>query len=166
MVTIDTRGKTLWQLVEERAESSPDARMALDEAGRTMTFAGYHRWCLRAAAGLAALGVHEGSNVSWILPSRFEALVLCGALSRLGAVQNPILPIYRQREVRFILEQSACTTLIVPGTFRGFDYPPMADEATAGLDVQIDPGLRVQECSPTIAVAVGHGSTGHPGRDR
>ncbi len=137
MVTIDPRGKTLWQLVEERAEASPDARMALDEAGRTMTFADYHLRCLRAAAGLAALGVREGSNVSWILPSRFEALVLCGALSRLGAVQNPILPIYRQREVRFILEQSACTTLIVPGTFRGFDYPPMADEATAGLDVQI-----------------------------
>ena len=144
MVALDTAGKTLWQMITERAEVSPEARMALDEAGRTMTFGQYHQWCHRAAAGFASLGVGEGSNVSWILPSRFEALVLAGALSRLGAAQNPILPIYRQREVSFITRQSGCTTLIVPRTFRGFDYPSMADEAVSGLDVQIvvaDPDL-------------------------
>ena len=37
--------------------------------------------------------------MSWVLPSRFEAMVLAAALARLGAVQNPILPIYRTREV-------------------------------------------------------------------
>jgi acyl-CoA synthetase (AMP-forming)/AMP-acid ligase II len=144
MVAIDITGKTLWQMIEERAEVSPEARMALDEAGRTMTFGQYHQWCRRAAAGFAALGVGEGSNVSWILPSRFEALVLAGALSRLGAVQNPILPIYRRREVSFITRQSGCTTLIVPRAFRGFDYPSMVDEVVAGTDVQIvvaDPDL-------------------------
>ena len=68
MVTLDTRGKTLWELVEERAAASPAARMGIDESRRTMTFGEYHQRCLRAAAGFAALGVHEGSNVSWILP--------------------------------------------------------------------------------------------------
>jgi cyclohexanecarboxylate-CoA ligase len=144
MVAIDPTGMTLWQLIEQRSSVSPDARMAYDEAGRSMTFGEYHEWCLRTAAGFAALGVSEGSNVSWILPSRFEALVLAGALSRLGAVQNPILPIYRQREVGFIARQSSCALLIVPGTFRGFDYPPMAAEAVSGLDVSVvvaDPDL-------------------------
>jgi acyl-CoA synthetase (AMP-forming)/AMP-acid ligase II len=82
--------------------------------------------------------------VSWILPSRFEALVLTGALARLGAVQNPVLPIYRQREVGFITRQSGCRVIIVPGAFRGFDFPPMARESTAGLDIEIlvaDPDL-------------------------
>jgi cyclohexanecarboxylate-CoA ligase len=144
MVARDPTGMTLWQLIEQRAIASPDARMAVDEAGRSMTFGAYHEWCRRTAAGLAALGVRDGSNVSWILPSRFEALVLTGALSRLGAVQNPILPIYRQREVGFIVRQSSCEMLIVPGTFRGFDYPPMADEVVSGLDISVvvaDPGL-------------------------
>lgn len=144
MVAIDPRGKTLWQLVEERAAVSPNARMAYDEAGRELTFGEYHRWCERVAAGLAATGVSEGSRVSWILPSRFEALVLAGALSRLGAVQNPILTIYRQREIGFVTGQSECTTLIVPGTFRGFEYPPMATEAVAGSNVNVviaDPHL-------------------------
>ncbi len=144
MVAIDPRGKTLWQLVEERAAVSPNARMAYDEAGRKLTFAEYHRWCERVAAGLSEKGVGEGSRVSWILPSRFEALVLAGALSRLGAVQNPILTIYRQREIGFITRQSECATLIVPGNFRGFDYPPMATEAVAGSTVDLivaDPNL-------------------------
>ncbi len=131
MVAIDTYGKTLWQLIEERSAATPDSLMARDEAGRALTFGQYHQRCLRAAAGFAALGVAEGSNVSWILPSRFEALVLAGALSRLGAVQNPILPIYRAREVGFIVQQSRCTMIVVPGSFRGFDYPPMAAEVAA-----------------------------------
>ena len=144
MVAIDTAGKTLWQLVEERATVTPDARMARDEAGRTLTFGEYHQWCLRAAAGFHDLGVNEGSNVSWVLPSRFESLVLAGALARLGAVQNPILPIYRHREVGFITRQSHCSMLVVPGTFRGFHYPDMAAEALQGLDAAIvvaDPDL-------------------------
>jgi acyl-CoA synthetase (AMP-forming)/AMP-acid ligase II len=71
-------------------------------------------------------------------------MVLAAALSRLGAVQNPILPIYRTREVGFIARQSKCSTIVVPGTFRGFDYVPMVTEATSGLDVDVivaDPDL-------------------------
>ncbi len=142
---LDTTGKTLWQLVEERTALTPDKLMALDEAGRTLTFSQYRDWCEHVAAGLAQHhGVGEGTNVSWILPSRFEALVLAGALARLGAVQNPILPIYRQREVGFITRQSGCLLLVVPGMFRGFDYPPMAVDATAGRPIEIivaDPDL-------------------------
>jgi cyclohexanecarboxylate-CoA ligase len=141
---IDTQGKALWELIVERAEATPDKRMAIDERDRTLTFGEYRAWSERAAAGLAARGVGIGTHVSWILPSRFEAMVLAGALSRLGAVQNPILPIYRTREVSFIVRQSQCRLLVVPGEFRGFEYEPMAQEATAGLDVEIlvaDPDL-------------------------
>ncbi len=141
---IDTSGKTLWQLVCERAETTPDKRMALDEAGRTMTFGEYRNWSERVAAGLAGHGVGAGTNVSWVLPSRFEAMVLAAALARLGAIQNPILPIYRAREIGFITRQSGCAVLIVPGVFRGFDYPPMAREATGGTGIEVivaDPGL-------------------------
>ena len=134
---IDTRGKSLWQLIDERATVSPDARMAVDESGRTLTFGEYRDWVRRAAAGLYDLGVREGTNVSWIQPSKFETLVLAGALAYLGAVQNPILPIYRHREVAFITKQSGCQLIIAPGVFRGFDYPPMVREATAGLNVEV-----------------------------
>ena len=145
MTSIDTTGRTLWELIEARAEATPDATMALDEAGRTLTFGDYRNWCVRVAAGLAAShGVGEGTRVSWVLPSRFEALVLTGALARLGAVQNPILPIYRHREVSFITAQSEAALLVVPGVFRGFDFAAMATEVTDGTSCTVlvaDPGL-------------------------
>ena len=117
---------TLWELIEARAEATPDALFAVDDREQTMSFGGYHEAVLRCAAGLAARGVREGTPVSWVLPTRLEAIVLSGALARLGAVQNPILPIYRHREVGFAVRQSQAKLLIVCGAFRGFDYPAMA----------------------------------------
>jgi len=136
--TIETEGKTLWQLISERALVTPDKRMALDERGRTMTYGEYKNWCERVAAGLSQKGITENTNVSWVLPSKFESLVLTGALSRLGAIQNPILPIYRNREVTFITTQSTCKVLIVPNVFRGFDYFTMAQEVVATLDQDVE----------------------------
>ena len=141
---IDTAGKTLWELIEERADRTPDKRMAFDEQDRTLTFGEYRAWCERAAAGLAERGVGVGTAVSWMLPTRIEALVLAGALARLGAAQNPMLPIYRQKETAFITRQTNARLLVVPGIFRNFDYPAMARESTTGLDVELfvaDPHL-------------------------
>ncbi len=116
----------LWDLVVRRAESTPDALFAVDERDRTLSFVRYRNAALRCAAALAARGVGEGTAVSWILPTRLEALVLAAALARLGARQNPILPIYREREVGFVVAQSKARLLVVPGPWRGFDYPAMA----------------------------------------
>ncbi len=96
-----------------------------------MTFAEYRTVAERAAAGLADFGVTGRSRVSWILPTWHESLVLVAALARLGAVQNPIIPIYREREVAFITAQAASDVLVVPASWRGFDYSAMADTVMA-----------------------------------
>jgi cyclohexanecarboxylate-CoA ligase len=150
-VMIDPAGRTLWEMIAARAAATGDTQMARDESGRTLTFGRYAQWCEQVAAGLAAdYGVGVGTRVSWIVPSRFEALVLAGALARLGAVQNPILPIYRHREVGFITAQSEAALLVVPGEFRGFDFAAMAAEVTAGSDTAVlvaDPDLPVGDPS-------------------
>ena len=76
--------------------------------------------------------------VSWQLPTWLESLALVAALSRLGAIQNPMLPIYRAREVGFITKQAGSRLLIVPGTWRNFDYEEMAREIAGG-----QPGLEI-----------------------
>jgi acyl-CoA synthetase (AMP-forming)/AMP-acid ligase II len=160
---IDTTDKSLWELIEERAALTPDKRMAIDEQGRTLTYGEYKAWAERVAAGLAATGVAEGTNVSWVLPSRMESIVLAAALARLGAVQNPILPIYRHREVGFIVRQTGCKVLIVPGVFRGFDYSKMAEELTADLDTDVlvaDPDLPEGDPSTLGAPAPGMAADG------
>lgn len=122
---------TLWQLIEERAQKTPQALMAVDPAGRRLDFATYREAALRTAGGLQDLGVGPGKVVSWMLPTWLESMILVGALSRLGAVQNPILPIYRTREVRFIVEQCESSLIVTPPAWRGFDYPEMAREIAA-----------------------------------
>lgn len=130
----------LWELVRRRAEAAPDALLAVDETDRRLGFAEYRAASERCAAALAARGVGEGTPVSWVLPTWLEALVLVGALARLGARQNPILPIYREREVGFITRQSGAQFLIVPRVWRGFDYAALARSVageTDGLDVLV-----------------------------
>ncbi len=120
---------TLWQLLEQRAAASPSLPMLFDERDRRVTFAECLAWSERVAAGLLALGVGEGTPFTWQLPTRIESVVLSLALSRLGAVQNPILPIYREREVGAVLRQTGARWLAVPGVFRGFDHPALAQRA-------------------------------------
>ncbi|HKK51893.1 MAG TPA: AMP-binding protein, partial [Myxococcota bacterium] len=80
---------TLWHLIEARAQATPERRMAVDQAGRELDFAGYRDAALRAARGLHALGVGPESVVAWMLPTRLETLILVGALARLDAIQIP-----------------------------------------------------------------------------
>src|SRR5688500_5866163 len=105
---------TLWELIDRRAAETPDAQMAVDERGDTLTFAELRDRAERTAAGLAEMGVGEGTVVSWQLPTWIESMVLVGALARLQAVQNPILHIYREREVGFIIRQASSKLLLVP----------------------------------------------------
>ena len=129
-----------WDLIEQRARLTPDARMAVDETGRVMTYAQYRDDSERAAAGLKEMGIGEGSVVSWQLPTWLESFVLCAALSRLQAIQNPILPIYREREVGFIARQAKTKLLIVPSVWRNFAFEEMANaiaKTTDGLEVMV-----------------------------
>ena len=122
----------LWELIERRAEATPDGRFAVDQTGRATTFAEYLAACERAAAGLQGLGVSDGAVVSWQLPTWIESMVLVGALARLSALQNPILPILREREVGFIVRQARSELLVVPSEFRGFDFEAMARGIASG----------------------------------
>ena len=153
---------SFWDLIEERARTAPGARMAVDETGRVMTFAQYRDDAERAAAGLQEMGIDKGTVVSWQLPTWLESFVLCAALSRLEAIQNPILPIYREREVGFIARQAKTKLLIVPSVWRNFGYQGMARgiaATTDGLEVMVsdkkipsgDPKTLPEPPSPTTA---------------
>lgn len=131
---------TLWELLTQRVDLTPDREFAVDEHGRRFTFADLADLAGTTAAALRAHGVKSGDVVSWQLPTSPESMALALALSRLGAVQNPIIPMLRESEVAFITEQVGASLLIVPHEFRGFDHGVMATavaERTPGLRVLI-----------------------------
>jgi cyclohexanecarboxylate-CoA ligase len=126
------RAGSLWNLIERRAAETPDHRVGVDEEGRTLTARELRDGAERAAAGLAALGVGEGTPVSWMLPTWFESAILVAALARLGAVQNPMLPILGPREMEFITGQTGARLLVVPSTWRGRNFEAEAREIADG----------------------------------
>ncbi|MFJ6391361.1 class I adenylate-forming enzyme family protein [Streptomyces sp. NPDC091972] len=117
--------RTLWDLAARRADLTPDRPVLLQD-DRTLTFGALRTRAERVAAGLYDLGVRPGTVVAWQLPTRIETALLSFALARLGAVQSPVIPFYRDREVGFALRESKAEFFAVPGTWRGFDHTEMA----------------------------------------
>ncbi|MFJ9414664.1 class I adenylate-forming enzyme family protein [Streptomyces sp. NPDC101227] len=131
-----TRIHHLWDLVDDRARASAGRTMFFDEDGHGVTFDEVRDTALRVAAGLRGLGIGAGTRVVWQLPTRVETVVVSLALARLGAVQTPVIHLLREREVGFILAESAAEFVLVPGVWRGFDYGAMARKlAGDGLQV-------------------------------
>ncbi|WP_407552132.1 AMP-binding protein [Streptomyces sp. Pv4-95] len=139
------RLQTLWELVEYRARASRGKPMFFDGDGRTVTFDAVRDEALRVAAGFRELGIGPGSRVAWQLPTRIETVIASLALARLGAVQTPIIPLHREREVGFILAESAAEYVLVPGEWRGFDHTAMVREL-AGDGVRV---ISVEDGLPT-----------------
>ncbi len=141
-----TGARTMWELVDRRAAASPERAMLIGEDGETLTFGAFRDRAERVAAALLGMGVVEGSVVSWQLPTRVDSVVLSIALARLGAVQNPIIHLYREREVGFALRQTGASLFVIPGTWRGTDFAALAERALEGAPrrpavVSIEDGL-------------------------
>ncbi|KFF94948.1 AMP-binding protein [Streptomyces europaeiscabiei] len=117
--------RTLWDLLVRRAELTPDRPVLLQD-DRTLSFGELRTRAERVAAGLYGMGVRPGTVVAWQLPTRIETALLSFALARLGAVQSPVIPFYRDREVGFALRESKADFFAVPGEWRGFDHTEMA----------------------------------------
>jgi cyclohexanecarboxylate-CoA ligase len=118
-------GSTLWGLLETRVALTPDHLLFVDEGGRRMTFAQYRAAALRTAAGLVRLGIGRDTVVSWILPTAIDTFVVMAALSRLSAIQNPIVPIYGEREIGHIVDESGVQVMLVTPSWRNVDFPAM-----------------------------------------
>ncbi|MFI2190416.1 class I adenylate-forming enzyme family protein [Streptomyces sioyaensis] len=131
-------GTTLWDLVVWRAARTPDATALIQGAAaarheRRITFGGLQRRAERAAAGLHDRGVRPGSRVVWQLPTRIETVLLSLALARIGAVQSPVIPHYRDHETGQVLRRTRADCFVHPGIWRGFDHRAMAGRLAAGL---------------------------------
>lgn len=125
---------TIWELVRRRAQISGDHTMLIDTAGRRVSFADFAARVEDVAAGLLRVGIGAGTRVTWQLPTRIDSVVVSMALSRLGAVQNPVLHLYREREVAAVLRQSRPEFFIMLGVWRDRDFGAMATALAAGLD--------------------------------
>jgi len=116
---------TLLDAFDAAVAARPNATAVVAPDGSRLTYAELDVHSRRAAGCMAALGLREGDVVSVQLPNWSEAAVVHLAISRVGAVTNPLLPMYRENELSYILRFARTKMAVIPGTYRGFEHPAM-----------------------------------------
>jgi acyl-CoA synthetase (AMP-forming)/AMP-acid ligase II len=116
---------TLAGLVADRAHTTPDALLVADDRDRRLTALEFYRECTRVARNLEGLGVAAGELVSWIMPTGIDALLIMVGLSTVGAVQNPIIPMYGAREIGHIFREASVDAVVSVRLHRRTDYEQM-----------------------------------------
>jgi len=129
------RNLTLADQLDNVLAKNPD-KVLFIEGGRNVTAAEMARQTRALASALQRRGLVAGDVVSFELPNWPETVAIDLACAMLGLVCNPIIPIYRDAEVTYILRDAGTRAFFIPTTFRNFDYAEMVARHRAEL-----PGL-------------------------
>jgi cyclohexanecarboxylate-CoA ligase len=119
-------------------QATPDKpALVADRADRTaplrITYRALEDRVSRVASALGALDIGAGDVVAVQLPNWWEFVVTSLACGRIGAVVNPLMPIFRERELGTMLGFAEAKLLVIPKVFRGFDHEAMATSLRAVL---------------------------------
>ena len=130
--------RLLTDYLDDAAKASPDkvavtGRNSMTGQVDTLSYRQLRRLTDRIAAGLAGLGLGKGDVLACQLPNWWQFVALYLACVRIGAVLNPLMPIFRQRELRYMLRFAQAKVMVVPRRFRGCDYPEMMRKLRADL---------------------------------
>ncbi len=124
----------LYRHARERPDERAVVQVSGDGEARELSWGALASQVDRTAAMLLSLGVRAGEPVAFQLPNRLEFVTVALATLRIGAVCEPLMPIFRERELEFMLRASGARTLFVPGCFRGRDHLAMAIGLRSALD--------------------------------
>lgn len=119
--------KTISSGAWEKAAAQPDEIAIYLEGEPAITYGAVALEARRLAAGLRRLGLREGDVISFQLPNWRESVVIDIAASALGLVVNPVIPIYRDRELRFILKDAGTRLIFIPEQVRSLEFPSIID---------------------------------------
>lgn len=111
-------------LVAEQAARRGEQTFVFDST-TSLTYAGFRDRALRLAVGLRRQGLRQGDRVAVQLPNWTEFPVIAAALSRIGAILVPVMPVYREDEVAYVLRHSGAVAAVTCHEFRGFGHLEM-----------------------------------------
>lgn len=125
-------GVVLSQVASRQALARPNHVAVIDD-GRRLTFRDVWDRARGLATALARRGIQRGEVISFQLPNWHEAMIINLAASIGGFICNPIIPIYRDVEVSFILSDTSSRILFIPDHFRSMNYLEMIDRLKLNL---------------------------------
>ncbi len=124
--------KLITSYLDEAVAATPEREAIVsyrvtEDTRTALTYRELNDIVTRMAAGLAAMGIAKGDVVACQLPNWWQTTALHLACMRIGAILNPLMPIFRERELRFMLGHGDAKLLVIPKVFRNFDYEAMVD---------------------------------------
>jgi len=150
------RAQHVWtdETLLDRLASMPGDALAIVDGDVRLTVSDVRARSRAVADALSERGIGPGSVVALQLPNWWEAVVLCWAIWRVGAVASPITPTLGPHEVGFILDRTRAALMVVPQSFRGTDYPALVRSTGYEGDVLV---VRDGSSLPTTADGGGDG---------
>lgn len=118
--------KIILDYLKDAIAKDPEKLAIMDKKSR-YTYRELGRMVDRVALGLLELGLKKEDVISIQLPNWNEFVILHLAATRIGAITNPLVPIYRDREIGYMVGMVESKMIVVPDQFRGFNYPRMIE---------------------------------------
>ena len=126
------RNRTLADLLDAQLARDPDQILIIQD-DRQLSAHDIDAQARALAGALQQRGLVAGDVISFQLPNWPEAVVVDMAAAMLGLVSNPIIPIYRDAEVAYILQDAGTKAFFITPEFRNFDYGAMVERHRAEL---------------------------------
>jgi long-chain acyl-CoA synthetase len=112
----DPSGRFIHEVILETCRRFPKKTAIVDAScNRRISYAEYGELVENIARGLAASGIKPGEVIAIYLHNSWEFCVTYHACTLAGAIPTLLNPTFREREVRYQLENSGATTLITDG---------------------------------------------------
>lgn len=135
-------GRTLMELIEERAAARPD-NPAVDCDAVTLTYAQLVDRAHACGDRMLRAGLRADDRIVVQLPNGWQFVVLLLACLRTGILPVMALPAHREHELRYLVDQSEARALAAPLHLRDFDHAALAAklrETTETLEVVLIQG--------------------------
>lgn len=126
------RQETLADIARQQTERDP-GKTLLIESGKTLSREDVYTSSLSLANYLLQRGAAPGDVLAFQLPNWSESAIIVLAARMLGLVINPVPPIYREAELRYMLGATGARFLFIPKVFRQHDYPEMVASLRSDL---------------------------------
>lgn len=127
------RDRTMVDDILDRIREHPDKPAVVTyREGRStperITYGELGRRVDRYASAFIEMGIERDDVISIQLTNCWEFAALAIGAMRAGAVVNPLVTIFRHRELEFMLTRARSKVLIVPDRFRNVDHAALAGE--------------------------------------
>src|SRR3954465_11627166 len=112
----DPAGKLIHEIVLESCRRHPDkTALIVTSCNQSLTYAEYGERLESVARGLVAAGLRPGEVLTIFLYNSWEFAITYHAATMAGAIPTLLNPSYREREIRFQLENSDAAFLVTDG---------------------------------------------------